>query len=197
MHHHIFKNFILLSFLFLMGCSSFDVLDTHFTNEIALPITEEFVGVEEYILDVGDRIAITVYNQEKLSGEFVVNTQGDISMPLLENVAAAGLTIQELEENIKEDLHPAYLNNPKVSIQIINYRNIYILGEVEKPGKYEYLPNISLLQAIATAEGYTSRAAEGKATLKRREGNQIITSEIVDDIILKPGDVLIIKRRWF
>jgi polysaccharide export outer membrane protein len=158
---------------------------------------QRFIDVDEYILGIGDKLAINVYNQEKLSGEFVVNTQGKISMPLLENISAAGLTIQQLKKKIKSALYPDYLNNPKVSIQIINYRNIYILGEVEKPGKYEYLPNMTLIQAIATAEGYTPRAAEGKATLRRQAGNKIDMSEVDEDTTLRAGDILTIKRRWF
>jgi len=190
----IFHSFIILSFIFLAGCSSIENLLQPETPAIE---TQKFVSVGEYTLDIGDKLAVNVYNQEKLSGEFTVNTQGHISMPLLENIPAAGLTIQQLEQNIKNELYPAYLKNPKVSIQIINYRNIYILGEVERPGQYEYLPNMTLLQAIATAEGYTIRADEKKATLRRQNGNQINISEVEGDTTLEPGDVLTIKRRWF
>jgi polysaccharide export outer membrane protein len=154
-------------------------------------------AVEDYYLGVGDRLEITVYNQEKLSGEFTVGSSGNIAFPLLESVPAQGLTTEELEEVIKLALHPDYLNDPKVSIQILNRRNIYILGEVETPGKYEYTPNMTLLQAIATAEGYTSRAAEGHAEIKRTKDDVIEIFKGDEHEILKPGDVIIIKRRWF
>ncbi len=154
-------------------------------------------GGQDYKLGVGDHLTITVYNQDKLSGEFKVNAKGNIALPLLGSTHADGLTTQELEEVIAQGLQPKYLNNPKVTVQVTNYRNFYILGQVNKPGKYEYEPNMTLPQAVATAEGYTPRASEDSATLRRLENNEIQVFEIDNDQLVKPGDILIINRRLF
>lgn len=153
--------------------------------------------VQDYTMGVGDKMEITVYNQEKLSGDFTVNSVGDIAFPLLESVRAEGLTTKELEESIKAALTPKYINDPKVSVQLVKRRDIYILGEVNKPGKYEYIPNMTLLEAVATAEGYTPRAAEKSAEIRRKNKDQVIIFEGGVDNVLMPGDTVIIKRRLF
>ncbi len=151
----------------------------------------------DYVLGVGDKLGISVFNQEKMSGEFTIDTMGEISLPLLEKIPAAGFTTTQLEENIKSSLAPTYLNDPRVSIEILNYRSVYVLGEVEKPGKYEYVPNMTLLQAVATANGYTARADEGEATITRHAKDALQVFEIEDTDFVKPGDTIVVERRWF
>ena len=158
-----------------------------------IPLTEE----NSYKLGIGDKVRVNVYNQDKLSGDFTVESTGNISLPLVESIPAAGLTTAQLEENVKQALQPEYLNDPKVSIEILNYRNVYILGEVEEPGKYEYVPNMTLLQAVATANGYTPRASEGGATVTRHVKGALILFDIEETTMLKPGDTVVINRRWF
>lgn len=159
--------------------------------------TVPLAGQNDYKLGIGDKVRVNVYNQDKLSGDFTVETTGNISLPLVESIPAAGLTTAELEQSIKEALQPEYLNDPKVSIEILNYRNVYVLGEVEEPGKYEYVPNMTLLQAVATANGYTPRASEGGATVTRHVKGALVVFDVDETTMLKPGDTVVINRRWF
>ncbi len=90
-------------------------------------------GAQElsYTLGAGDRIRVTVFGQEDLSGEFEVDGNGRVSLPLIRDVQAVGLTLQELEVRITGKLKPDYLKNPHVSIEVLNYRPFYIIGEVK------------------------------------------------------------------
>lgn len=184
------NKFIKNTFLIALAATLFSGCSIHQTQ--SLPD----VG-RDYTLGVGDKINVVVYNQDKLSGEFVVDSQGNIALPLLGSIPVSGLTTQKLEETITTALTPKYLNDPKVSIQMVTYRSVYILGEVNSPGKYEYEPDMTLPQAVATAGGYTPRASEGTATVNRKNKNEITSFEIDNNQLVNPGDVIIIERRWF
>lgn len=174
----------ILTTLLLTGCSSVE----------RVPFSD---GGQDYKLGVGDHLTVNVYNQEKMSGEFKINAKGNLALPLIGSTHAAGLTTQELEEALAEALQPKYLNNPKVSIQVTNYRNFYILGQVNKPGKYEYEPDLILQQAVAIAEGYTPRASEDTATVRRHENKEILVFDVDNNTLIRPGDILFINRRLF
>ena len=152
---------------------------------------------DDYILGVGDTLRITVFGQENLSGEYKVEPTGIISFPLIMQVNAAGYTARDVEKDITDRLDPEYIISPRVSIEVLNYRNMYILGEVQQPGKYEYIPNMTVLQAIAIAGGYTYRADESGAEVTRHVKGALKTFTVNEKTMLKPGDTIVIKRRWF
>jgi polysaccharide export outer membrane protein len=151
----------------------------------------------EYRLSVGDRIMVTVFGHEDLSGEFEVSGSEVISMPLIADIAAAGLTANELEESIVSALRPDYLKNPSVSVEVINYRPIYVLGEVASPGSYPYTNRMTVVNAIATAGGFTYRAKKKAVIIRREEGDRTIELEASLDTAVLPGDVLEIPERFF
>ncbi len=157
----------------------------------------KLVQNNEYRLGTGDNLRLIVFGHETLSGEFNVGTNGEVSFPLILNTKVSGLTTTELEALITEKLTPEYLLNPKVSIEVLNYRDVYILGEVRTPGKYPFIPNMTVKQAVAIAGGYTYRANEKSAELTR-QSQDIITTKTVDTLtMLSPADTLTIKRKWF
>ncbi|PZP55835.1 MAG: hypothetical protein DI586_05585 [Micavibrio aeruginosavorus] len=154
-------------------------------------------GEEAYILGSGDSLRIIVYGQEELSGEFKIDPSGQISIPLIRSVKAAGLTVRQLEDVITSELEPDYVVDPKVSIEVLEYRSVYILGEVRTPGKYPYVPNMTVLQAVAVAGGHTYRANEATADITRIENDMLKTMTVRTNDMVLPGDTVIIKRRWF
>ena len=89
----------------------------------------------EYRLGPTDRIRITVFGHEDLSGEFEIDGTGSVSLPLIRTVEASGLTTNELAATIAAKLRPDYLKDPSVSVDVISYRPFYIIGEVQKPGR--------------------------------------------------------------
>lgn len=150
-----------------------------------------------YILGPGDKLRMIVYGQEELSGEFTIDPSGSISVPLIKDVDAAGKTVRELENSITAALTPQYLKDPKVSVEVLEYRSVYILGEVRTPGKYPYVPNMTVLQAVAVAGGHTYRANESSAEVTRLENDVLKTFSVRTGAMVRPGDTVVIKRRWF
>ena len=109
----------------------------------------------EYKLGVGDRIQVIVSGHEDLSGEFVIDGNGQFFMPLIADVEATGLNPAELESLIVDLLKPDYLVNPRVNVQVLKYRPYYLMGEVATRGAFPYLSGMTYLKAIAIAGGFT------------------------------------------
>ena len=152
---------------------------------------------QEYMLGSGDLLKITVFNQEDLSGEYTINGSGQISMPLIGDVNAKDLTAKQVQEGIINKLKPDYLLNPRVSVQVLNYRPFYILGEVKQPKSYPYVDGMTYLNAVAIAGGYTYRAKEGYVMVIRMNDPKKQELKLNMDEKVQPGDVIHIKERFF
>ncbi|WP_291321967.1 polysaccharide biosynthesis/export family protein [Desulfonatronospira sp.] len=150
----------------------------------------------QYTLGPGDRIKVTVFGEKDLSGEFQVDGAGNISFPLIGEVRVSGLSLRELEQSLLEKLLDGYLVDPSISLEVLNYRPFYILGEVNKPGKYEYVSGINLFNAVAMAGGYTHRARRNRAEITRTNPEKIIENADHSTVIL-PGDIIFIRERFF
>jgi polysaccharide export outer membrane protein len=110
----------------------------------------------------------------------------------------AGLTVAELESTLTTALADGYLRNPQVSVQVLEFRPFFILGEVNEPGRYAYSGGLTVLNAVATAGGFTYRANQDKFTAKRSraDGSSTEVTLQADDLV-QPGDILNVKERWF
>ena len=100
-------------------------------------------------LQPGDKIRITVFGEDKLSGDYQLDQSGQISLPLAGTLKALGLTQTELEQALAKKFRSQYLKNPKVTVTITTLRPFYIVGEVEKPGEYPYKSGLNVLTALA------------------------------------------------
>jgi polysaccharide export outer membrane protein len=150
-----------------------------------------------YRLAAGDRVKITVYGHEDLSGEFQVDGAGRLSLPLIRDIAAAGLSVRELEEAISAKLQPDYLKDPQVSAEVLNYRPFYIIGEVQSPGSYPYVSGMTVINAVAVAGGFTYRAKKDRVRIVRGGGDQKRRIEAAPDTVVLPGDVIEVSERFF
>lgn len=148
-----------------------------------------------YRLDAGDVLKISVYGQKDLSGNFDVDGDGVISLPLIGEVTAAGLTARELEEEIVARLKPDFLRNPQVSVEIAAYRPVYVVGEVRDPGRYPYVNEMRVVNAIALAGGYTFRARQDQVAIRRTVNGVEQTLNADQNTPLMPGDVVNILKR--
>ena len=151
----------------------------------------------EYTLGPGDKLRITVFGEEDLSGEFEVTGNARVSLPLIGEVIVGGKTLRTAERLIEEKLRDGYLKEPQVSIDVLNYRPFFILGEVKKPGKYPYVNGMTVLNAVAMAEGFTHRADEKDIMVRRsgdrdEEGRNVGLNEKVF-----PGDIIKVEERFF
>ena len=149
-----------------------------------------------YLLGVADKVRIIVYNEPSLSGEFIVEDNGSLSLPLIGEVVAKGRSQKVVTEDIQARLADGYLKEPRVSLDVLTYRPFYILGEVAKPGEYPYSSNLTVMNAIARAEGFTYRANKGKVFLKRAGEKEEKAVKLTPDLEVMPGDTVRIGERY-
>lgn len=151
-----------------------------------------------YRLGIDEQVHIITFGADQLSGQFRVNDRGSIAVPLLGSVPADGLTTAELEHDIVHRLQEKeILRDPSVSVEIVNYRPVFILGEVSKPGQYAYQPGMTVLTATAIAGGFTYRAETGYASILRTIDGHPVEGRVPRGMELRPGDVITIFERYF
>jgi polysaccharide export outer membrane protein len=150
-----------------------------------------------YILGPTDRVRVKVYGEADVSGEYDVDSNGYVSIPLAGHVKASGLTTQQLERSITSALAKGIVKDPRVNVEVALYRPFYILGEVKKSGEYPYRVGMTVLDAIASAGGFTYRANENKVYL-RRSGSTVEETYALDaPVLIFPGDNIRIAERYF
>ena len=153
-----------------------------------------------YRLAVGDELRILVpgLTSDLPNQTFVVNDQGEVTLPLAGPVPVAGNTISQLEANVATLLvQRQILVSPTVSIQPVRLRPIYILGEVRNPGEYPFRPNMIAINAISLAGGYTFRANQRKLAIIRQIEGRMVTSVAIETTPIQPGDTLRVVERAF
>ena len=153
---------------------------------------------EGYRLGGGDQIRIITYGEEQLTGEFRVDDAGNVSLPLLGGVQARGLSPQQLAAAISTELRQRnLLRDPSVSVEILAYRPVFILGEVAKPGQYPYQPGMTVLTAVAVAGGFTYRGVQDYAAIVRTIGGEAVRGRVLPQFFVAPGDVITVFERRF
>ncbi|MFN7169140.1 MAG: polysaccharide biosynthesis/export family protein [Pannonibacter sp.] len=150
-----------------------------------------------YALGSADRLRVTVFGHPDLSGEFEVDGSGSISLPLIGQQKALGLSTALLEQSITATLASGYILDPRVSVEVINYRPFYILGEVGQPGEYPYTNGLTVQNAVAAAGGFTYRANKKVVHIKSIESDREIAYDLTPGTVVKPGDTLRIGERIF
>lgn len=155
------------------------------------------VGSPDYHLGPGDKVKINVFNNPDVSGEAVLDSSGDIAMPLLGQVPALNLTVTDLQAKITDLLNRQYLVDPKVSVEVLNYRPFFILGEVGRPGSYPYIAGVTVRQAVAIGGGYTRRARTSSVSIVRQTPLGEERIEGMADTPVLPGDTVEVGRRLF
>jgi protein involved in polysaccharide export with SLBB domain len=151
----------------------------------------------DYRLGPNDRTRIIVFGQPNLTGEFSLDGNGVLAFPLIGNIDANGMTPRELQAAIAKKLDPEYMRNPSVSVEVATHRPFYVVGEVQRPGSYPYVTDLSLLDAIATAGGETYRANMAHFWIKRRVNGQIVRVAASQESQIQPGDTVIVRERYF
>ncbi len=145
----------------------------------------------------GEKIKITVYNEPSLSGDYDIDPNGVISLPLAGTVRAVGLTQVQLEQELAKKFRTEYLRNPRVTVAILQYRPVYIVGEVEKQGEYPYKSGLNVLTAMAMAGGGGYRANRNYVLIQHfgekgmKEYPQTATTMVL------PGDLIKVPERYF
>jgi protein involved in polysaccharide export with SLBB domain len=155
-------------------------------------------GPAVYRLGPGDELRLAVFGFDQMTNSYTVSDDGTISLPLLSSVKADGKTPPELESTIAGILRDRQLApNASVSVQVQKYRPIYILGEVQKPGQYPYVPGMTVTTAVAIAGGYTFRANQKVAAVNRGSGTKASQRQAGPDATILPGDTIRVPEAWF
>jgi protein involved in polysaccharide export with SLBB domain len=178
------------------------IVDDPDPQRLSLVSTDGRSGRDErasdYRLGPNDRLRVTVFGQPTLTGEYMLDGNGVLAFPLIGNVGAGGMTTQDLQRSIAGKLHPEYLANPSISIEVTNRRPFYVLGEVQKPGNFPYVTDMTALNAVAMAGGYTYRARKSQFYIKRLDSSGRMVRVVARaETILQPGDTLEVNERYF
>ncbi len=179
-----------------------------------VPAVPQRTDTGEYVIGPGDSLSIFVYQAPELSDQGItVRPDGKISMPLVQDINAAGLTPPELATNITQRLRQ-YLKNPIVTVIVRGFvgptdRQVRVIGEATEPQAIPYRNGMSLLDVMIDTKGLTKYAAGNRAIIVRRDSTgkeeeiHVHLSDLINDgdlsqnVRMQPGDTLIIPQTWF
>ncbi len=150
-----------------------------------------------YTLDSGDRLRVVVFGQDSLTNSYGVDAAGNITLPLIGAVHARGLTTSELSSALAARLRQGFLREPHVAVEVELYRPFFILGEVNFPGQYPYVPNMTAETAVAIAGGFTPRAWRPTVQLSRTADGMVARQLVPVITQMNPGDTIVVDERWF
>jgi len=187
----LFRLISVLSVLVISACASTSA------GPVSSDTAENMIDSVEYRLGAGDQLRIIVFGEEDLSGEFVVDGRGTVSLPLIGEIDAGGLTAREFQQAFADELRNGYLNDPRVSVEVINFRPYYILGEVEAAGEYPFSDGLTVMNAVATAGGFTYRANRRVVFIRRAGSDREIEVPLRAVTEVQPGDTIRIGERFF
>lgn len=153
-------------------------------------------GSSGYRLGTGDKVRIAVFGEPELSVSEWVTERGTIPYPLLGEIQVMGLTPSDLEGLILSRLKGPYLVDPKVTVSVAEYRNFFVMGQVNRPGSYPYSPGLTVRTAISMAGGYTDRASRGKIYLLSEKSPQE-ERRVNENDPMGPGDTVVVKESLF
>ncbi len=185
---------LLRAIAFGVGASAIAACGT--TSAETPPHATDVSPTNDYRLGPADQLRVTVFNEPGLTGLFVVGSQGTIAYPLVGDIRAAGLTLTEFTEVLRTALGQ-YLRSPSVSVEVANYRPFFILGEVARPGTYPYAVDLTVLNAVATAGGFTYRANEHRVYIRHASQADERAYALTPSTPVLPGDTIRIGERMF
>jgi polysaccharide export outer membrane protein len=150
-----------------------------------------------YRLDAGDQLRVVIYDQPSLTNIYEVDQSGRVSMPLIGDVPARDATTDELAQRIKARLASAYLRDPDVTVEVNEYRPFFVLGEVNAPGQYAYVPGITAETAVATAGGFSDRANKRSVRVSRTVNGKLFEARMPIIEAIRPGDTIYVPESLF
>jgi len=199
----------ILMLLVIAGCTSLmascssisDVSPSGLTTSSTTPAgrstDNQKVAARFYKLGVGDKLRITVFGEENISGEFDVGARGKVSLPLVGDIQGKGLTLPEFRARMAKRLSEGYLKDPRITVEVLNYRGFFVHGEVRSGGEFKYKTGLKIRDAIAMAGGFSYRANEGYFYLMREGFTSPAKVSFPNNMPVLPGDNIRIPERFF
>ncbi len=177
----------LLALLVLSACSGYRPAPAAFHESLTQP----------YVIDSGDRIRVTVFEQEGLTNSYNVDQAGYVAFPLIGSIAARGQTAKQVEAQIAAKLRKGYLRDPDVSVEIDRYRPVFVMGEVGAAGQYAYVPGLTVYKAVAMAGGFSPRANQADVDITRDINGKVMNGRVATSDPVLPGDTIYVRERLF
>jgi polysaccharide export outer membrane protein len=184
---------VLLLGIQLGGCyTDYGPVETETT-----PVSPSGAGLAASLIP-GEKIKVSVYGEDALSGEYDINPGGFVSMPLIGAITAAGRTPSGLGRDIANKYRSGgFLQDPQVTVAVVLFRPFYVLGEATTPGEYPYRSGLTVHAAVAMAGGFTYRASRS-VVLIRHSGDSIWREySLTEPVPIAPGDLIRIPERYF
>jgi polysaccharide export outer membrane protein len=175
----------------------------HAAPPVAPPAVATGTAADTYVIGASDVLTVTVWKEPTLSGTLLVRPDGMISLSLIGDIQATGLTPLQLADQIASKLKK-FIQDPNVSVVVsqIHSKVIYLLGEVEKKGPIEMTPGMTLLEAIGSAGGLTDYANSKKIYILRNDAGthqkipvhykEALKGDTTLNLVLKPGDTIVV-----
>lgn len=149
-------------------------------------------------LEPGDKLKVIVYGEDTLTGAYEISPEGNLTMPLVGSVRAAGTTRRQLEMSLASAYSGGhFLKDPRISIADVSYRPVYVLGEVLTPGRYVYVAGLDVLTAVATAGGFTYRADRSTVLIRHPGDPSWQKYSLSAPLPVAPGDLIRVTERFF
>jgi protein involved in polysaccharide export with SLBB domain len=144
----------------------------------------------------GEKLHVLVYDEPSLTGDFTIDPSGYLALPVVGTMKVAGMTSAQLRDKLVAAFRAAHIKDPGVTVEVVEFKPFYILGEVDKPGTYPYIGGLDVMRAIAIAGGQTYRANQSKVLIQH-VGETTMHSYVLDwPIPIMPGDIIQIPRRY-
>jgi polysaccharide biosynthesis/export protein len=152
-----------------------------------------------YRLGPEDQVRVTVFNDPRLTGEFRVSDAGTIALPLVGTIRAAGRTTAEVERAVEQEMRQKNLfRDPSAAVQVLTYRPVFVLGQVERGGQFAYQPGMTALTGVAVAGGFNYRAVRDYVSVTRiNDQGRPVEYRAPREALLQPGDVVTVFERRF
>jgi protein involved in polysaccharide export with SLBB domain len=148
-------------------------------------------------LQRGDKIRVTVYGEDKIGGDYEIDPGGFVTLPLTGPLQAAGLTRVAFQRVLAQKLRSEYLKNPQVSIDVVAFRPIYVMGEVERPGEYPFKGGLNIVSATALAGGVTYRGNRSTVLIQHSDETAPKEYPLLSTVPIFPGDIIQVPERFF
>lgn len=184
----IYKN-IIKYLLFIVFCLV--------TKSPLVSAANDEANLKQYLLGTGDMVRIQVYDEKDLYLETRVSDTGTISYPFLGELKVKGMSLADVEALITSRLKGDYLIDPKVSIDMMEYRQFYVNGEVEDAGGFPYQPGLTVRKAISLAGGFKERASKDKIFVIHDVNKTGGPTRITLDAAVRPGDIITVEQSFF
>jgi len=164
--------------------------------------------IPEERLGIDDLFEVRVFSEPDLSGTYRISADGTIDYPLVGRISVAGMRTGDVQELLTNKLKDGYLKDPQVSLLVKewNSRKVSVIGQVQKPGPVAYFPNMTVVDAIAAAGGFTGIASKNAVNLRREVKGSVenrnckvadISEGRAPNVVLRPGDILVVEERLF